>query len=369
MESSGRVRNIAAILAMTLVVVAASSFALPGQAHAAKTQKMVVYADSATQKTVKLEAPGLKASRAVWKSSDSKVVVVKKGKVIAKRVGKSTVSARQGKKAFTFKVVVKRVSIDKKRVALQVGERTRLALKGDKIKKVKSSNPNVVKVAKNGKIRGLAAGTATVTLKSGKNKRYRCKVTVVAPADVAAPAADVPSSAARPGSVAVSGLSFAQQVLTLKVGDEAASNPALVKPADASNKKVVYASSNEAVATVDALGTVTPVGVGAATITATSVDGGKSATFTALVAPSWFTRVAELRAAFADYYEKLASKAEEVKADLGTIGQYADTVAETLAQFDVANVSAEDVETWRDAIADALARVGSSVYEVGSDEA
>ena len=48
---------------------------------------------------------------------------------------------------------------------------------------------------------------------------------------------------------------------------------ASVKPDNAANKSVTWRSDNEAVATVDAEGKVTAVGVGTATITATTVDG------------------------------------------------------------------------------------------------
>ena len=49
-------------------------------------------------------------------------------------------------------------------------------------------------------------------------------------------------------------------------------------PANATNKKVTWKSSNAAVATVDANGKVTGVKAGEATITVTTEDGGKTAT-------------------------------------------------------------------------------------------
>lgn len=51
-----------------------------------------------------------------------------------------------------------------------------------------------------------------------------------------------------------------------------------VAPADATDKSVTYKSSDEAIATVKADGTVTGIKAGKATITLTSKDGGKSAT-------------------------------------------------------------------------------------------
>ncbi|MCI9506641.1 MAG: hypothetical protein HFF62_08605, partial [Oscillospiraceae bacterium] len=58
---------------------------------------------------------------------------------------------------------------------------------------------------------------------------------------------------------------------------------ATVAPDNATNKAVTWASSNTAVVTVDASGNVTAVSVGKATITATTVDGGKTASCTVTV--------------------------------------------------------------------------------------
>ncbi len=55
---------------------------------------------------------------------------------------------------------------------------------------------------------------------------------------------------------------------------------ATIMPADANNKRVTWASSNTAVATVDQFGWVTAITVGTATITATTVEGGLMATST-----------------------------------------------------------------------------------------
>ena len=58
---------------------------------------------------------------------------------------------------------------------------------------------------------------------------------------------------------------------------------ATVSPADATNKGVYWTSSDTTVAKVDALGKVTAVKAGTATITATTVDGTKTATCTVTV--------------------------------------------------------------------------------------
>lgn len=57
----------------------------------------------------------------------------------------------------------------------------------------------------------------------------------------------------------------------------------VVAPATATNKDVLYTSSNELVATVDAAGLITGVVAGTATITITTVDGGFEAVFVVTV--------------------------------------------------------------------------------------
>lgn len=80
----------------------------------------------------------------------------------------------------------------------------------------------------------------------------------------------------------VRGVSLDQYVLTLIEGGTAQLT-ATVEPIDATNKKVTWSSSAPDVATVDASGNVTAVAEGTATITATTDDGGKTATCTVTV--------------------------------------------------------------------------------------
>lgn len=81
----------------------------------------------------------------------------------------------------------------------------------------------------------------------------------------------------------VRGVSLDRSALTLIEGGTAQLT-ATVEPIDATNKKVTWSSSAPGVATVDASGNVTAVAEGTATITATTDDGGKTATCTVTVA-------------------------------------------------------------------------------------
>nr|MDE5966539.1 glycoside hydrolase family 9 protein [Lachnospiraceae bacterium] len=77
-----------------------------------------------------------------------------------------------------------------------------------------------------------------------------------------------------PDPVAVTGVALDKSTLALTTnGDnKSAALKATVAPANATNKKVTWTSSNEAVATVDSKGTVTAKGNGTATITVTADD-------------------------------------------------------------------------------------------------
>jgi formylglycine-generating enzyme required for sulfatase activity len=89
---------------------------------------------------------------------------------------------------------------------------------------------------------------------------------------------------ATPG-VPVTRVSLEPSSLALPAGDTATLTAA-VAPSNATLQDVLWSSSNTAVATV-ANGTVTAVAAGTATITVTTVDGGKDANSTVTVYPQW----------------------------------------------------------------------------------
>lgn len=122
-----------------------------------------------------------------------------------------------------------------------------------------SSDPSVVMVDADGNLAALAAGTAEVALTSadGKISASGTITVVVSPTGLTMP-----------------------EALTFTVGDEAQSAAATVQPADATDQTVSYTSSDEAVAAVDAAGTVTPGTAGQAVITATLGDLEASCTVT-----------------------------------------------------------------------------------------
>lgn len=83
--------------------------------------------------------------------------------------------------------------------------------------------------------------------------------------------------------VAVTGVSLDKAYLTVKPG-ESANLTATITPSNASNKKIIWTSSNPAIATVDENGKVTGKAIGSVLITATTEEGSYKASAYAAVA-------------------------------------------------------------------------------------
>lgn len=131
-----------------------------------------------------------------------------------------------------------------------------------------SNNTAVASVDQTGKVTGVSAGTATITVTTQDgNKTAACTVTV-------------PDPSADP--VAVTGVSLNKTSTSLTVG-ATETLTATVAPANATNQAVTWSSNNTAVASVDQNGKVTAVAAGTATITVTTQDGNKTATCTVTV--------------------------------------------------------------------------------------
>ena len=89
-----------------------------------------------------------------------------------------------------------------------------------------------------------------------------------------------------PDYVAVSGITFAVSELALQMEvKEVGSIEATVSPDNASNKKIIWSTSNESVAVVDGTGVVTAISPGSATITAKTEEGNYKAVAAVTVAP------------------------------------------------------------------------------------
>ncbi len=238
-----------------------------------------------------------------WKSSDSSVVSVKDGEVIAKKNGTATITATVDgiKKTCQIEVVdtnptdplypvnpgnsgdpelpvvvpVSDVTLDKTTLELTVGGKSILTATvapgnaTDKKITWTSGNTAVATVSETGEVSAIAAGTATITAKAG-DETATCTVTV------------------NPRTVAVTGITLNKNTLSLIVGGSETLT-ATVTPGDATGKSVTWISNDTGVATVSADGEVTAITVGEAIITAKA--GEKTASCTVTVNPIAVTAI------------------------------------------------------------------------------
>lgn len=118
-----------------------------------------------------------------------------------------------------------------------------------------SSNTKVAKVDKNGNVKAVSYGKATITVKAtdGSGAKATCVIQVIRP---------------------VTSISMNKAVLSLIEG-QSKKLTATVKPSNATYKNVTWTSSDESIAIVDSKGKVTAISVGSVVIKATAKDGTK----------------------------------------------------------------------------------------------
>ena len=211
-----------------------------------------------------------------WTSSNTAVASVANGTVTAVAAGSATITASAGGKSASCQVTVKAtqtvvevesVTLDRHEMTLTEGETNRLVAKvspsnaTDKTISWATSNPAIVSVDKEGNVKGVAVGTATVAASHG-NLSDACKITVTASA------------------VPVTSISLDKTTLALAEQDTYQLT-ATVKPDNATDKNVTWSTANAAIATVSNNGLVTAVAEGTTTITAKAGD--KTATCTVTV--------------------------------------------------------------------------------------
>ncbi len=196
----------------------------------------------------------------IWASSNASVASVNSGTVTAVKEGTATITASAGGKSSTCTVkvsakvvTVTSITLDKTSLSMQVGETETITATvnpdnaTDKSVTWGSSDVSVATVS-NGIITAKKSGEAIISAKSG-SCIAKCKVTI---------------------TVSTESITLDKTSLSLVVG-ETAQLTATVKPDDATDKKVAWASSDESVAKVSN-GKVTAVKSGKATITAKCGD-------------------------------------------------------------------------------------------------
>ncbi len=229
--------------------------------------KATVLPEDATDKTI------------TWVSSDPSVAKVdSNGVVTGLKEGTATITitSSNGKKTTaTVTVTSKNIEVTEVKAnptsaTVKIGSTAQITASvlpdnaTDKSVTWTSSDPSVATVDSNGVITGLKEGTTTITITSSNGKKATCVVTV------------------SPNVIPVDSITLDHSSTTIKV-DETLSINATVLPEDATDKNIIWTSSDPSVATVDSSGVVKGLKEGTVTITAKTIDGTKEATCTVKV--------------------------------------------------------------------------------------
>jgi uncharacterized YkwD family protein len=204
-----------------------------------------------------------------WTSNNPEIVTVDgHGKITAKAPGAAEVTATAHNgiiascKVTVEPILVEAVTLNSGPISLSPGQTFQLKASispGDATAKTltwSSSNPNVARVSQAGLVTAIASGSATITVTSRDGQKTAlCQVTVRVP---------------------VSGLSLNHSSIS-STADKRVQPRATITPANATDTRVTWSSSNSALAVVNAKGLVEARGIGTVTITARSTDGGFTA--------------------------------------------------------------------------------------------
>lgn len=203
----------------------------------------------------------------IWTSSDTNIATVdENGKVTSVSVGEATITASCGAYSATCKVTVTPkyipvtgITLSDTELNMEVGDRHTVTViiepedATDKSVTWKSDNPDVATVDENGNITAVGPGTTTITVTTSNGITETITVTV---------------KEKEPEVKPVVSISLNPNSIEMKVG-QSETLIATVNPEDADDKTIIWASSNEGIATVDGEGNVVAMSIGTATITAT----------------------------------------------------------------------------------------------------
>jgi len=216
----------------------------------------------------------------IWSSNDNTVATVASGVITGVSEGTATITVTTQDGSFTdtcvvtveekvvtpTTVAVTGVTLDKQTLTLKEGITQTLV---PTIQPADATNQNViwsssaenVATVANGVVTGVSVGTATITVKTQDgNFTATCIVTVE-----------------KSGNVKVTGIELDKKELKMQVGEKT-NLVATIKPLNATNKEVLWTSSDENVATISEKGIIEALKVGTTTIIVATKDGNHKAT-------------------------------------------------------------------------------------------
>lgn len=267
-------KNITTVPAKTALVIEKPSDGKVEGVKLDKTSAKMVLGEILTLKATVM--PRVATNQEVsWTSSNEKVATVKDGVITTLAVGETTITVTTAEGNFTatcevsVTVPVTGVRLTPDAAEIMVGKITVLQAVIEPANAVNkkvtwASSDEKIATVSNGIVTGVGVGEATITVTTEEgNFSASAKITV------------------KP--VPVESVVLDKASLDVEVA-QTATLVATVKPDNATNKKVLWSSDNEAIATVTD-GVVTGIAVGEATITVTTEDGGFTATSKITVLP------------------------------------------------------------------------------------
>ncbi len=215
--------------------------------------------------------------KVTYASSNPEIVTVdEEGIITGIKAGESiiTVTSEDGNKTDECKVTVKKIpvteiTIDKAILAIEEGGKEILTAtvvpENATNKKVtyESSNPEIVTVNEKGIITGVKAGESIITVTSEDGEKIKTCTVIVTK---------------REGSeeIKVTGIEIRSEKSTIEKG-EILTLSVEIEPTNATNKRIIWRSSNAEIISVDDKGKIEGKGEGKATIIAVSESGGEIA--------------------------------------------------------------------------------------------
>ncbi|MBR6567413.1 MAG: Ig-like domain-containing protein, partial [Clostridia bacterium] len=200
----------------------------------------------------------------IFESSDEKVVKVDKyGNITAVGEGEATVTVKSADDPtksdtvnITVKIPVTEIITDKTEITLNKGDEGKITAEvnpeatNQRIN-YESNDETVVKVDEKGNITAVGEGTATVTVSSDDDPTVKKEITVTV-------------------KIPVTEITVKDKEITLDINE--IQNAGAQVNEDATNKELIYESSDPGVIKVDSNGDIIAVGKGTATVTVTSKD-------------------------------------------------------------------------------------------------
>jgi len=209
-----------------------------------------------------------KNHKIIYESSNNNIVTIdENGFFKALAPGEVTITARvKGNKDVkdSIKIVVKaenknKMVLSEKTVYIKVGEERKIYiynLKKNGYTLWESDNPGIA-IVEDGTIKALALGEVNVTVTNESKSKETVKVYVIDE---------------KLADIELENISFETNKVSLDIGEKVLLN-VTYNPSEATDKNLVWKSSNEKVVTVDNSGMITAISNGTATISATSSNG------------------------------------------------------------------------------------------------